>query len=144
MCLLMVVGFLILLFVTLFVKSAVILLPWTVPATILAALSGMQVGQRLGRTPSARAALGVVATLALACAFGYLAYWLIPPMAPPPKQGWDVLLEPPEPASRDLWQMFPIHLTIWAAVAAKIVGGWCYRLDRQTCVQASDDAAGGE
>lgn len=138
MCLLMLLGFSILLMVTLFVKSAVMLLPWTATSTILAGLIALQLGKRLGRTPGARAAVGTLGTLALTFAVGYLGYWLLPPAAPPEKTGWAALLEAPEPAAQDLGQLFPIHLAIWAAVAAKMVGGWCYQHARGSCPAPSE------
>jgi hypothetical protein len=114
--------------VTVFMKSAVILLPWTASSTILAGLAALQLGKWLGLTPGARAAVGAQGTLALTFAVGYLAYWLIPPVAPPEKTSWAALWVVPEPTAHDLWQMFPIHLAIWAVAAATVVGGWCYQL----------------
>ena len=129
LCLLCILTFLILSLVTLFVKSAVILLPWTATSTILAALAALQLGKWLGRTSRERAAVGVVGTLALAFAFGYLGYWLIPPVAPPATKGLAALADP-EPTAEDLWGIFPIHLAIWGAVGTTIVGGLCYQYGR--------------
>ena len=130
MCFLMLLGALILLLVTIFIKSALVVLPWTATATVVAGLAAFQLGIRVGRTPARRAAMGALGTLALAFAFGYLGYGVVPPSVPPPKKGFAELTELPEPTADDLRQMFPIHLAIWGGAAAMLVGRRCYQHGR--------------
>lgn len=139
MCLLMFLGGAILLMVTLFVKSAMILLPWTATSTILAGLIALQLGKWLGRTPRSQAAVAGLGTLALSFAIGYLAYSVRPPGVPPQPAGLAALLEAPEPTAQDLWHMFPVHLAIWAIMAAKIVDGWCNQHVRTANLETSED-----
>jgi hypothetical protein len=140
-CLAAVLLFLAVLAVTAFVKSALILLPWTATSALLAGWAAYQLGKG-GDTEGERVTIGVVATLVLAFAFGYLGYVMITPTARPPRHGLEAVLEFPEPAAADLWQAFPVHLTIWAAVVACVVGRWCYRYRRETEVASVENEAG--
>jgi len=123
----MLIGGLILLAIAVFMKSAFILFPWTIAATVLAALSGIGLGKLLGRSRGASTVVSVASSVILTFAFGYLGYWLLPPTAPPQKQGLEALLAPPEPSQQDLQGMFPIHLGISAVLGALVVGMACYR-----------------
>lgn len=128
-CLLAVLLFLAVLAVTAFVKSAVILLPWTAASALLAGWAAYQLGKG-GRAEGERATIGVVATFVLTFAFGYLGYVMFTPAARPPRHGLEAVLEL-ELSAADLRQAFPVHLTIWAAVVACVVGRWCYRYRRE-------------
>lgn len=127
MCLVMLLGGLILLSLVIFVKSALLLLPWTGTAVVLAGLSGVQLGKLAGRSQASRAAVSVASSLVLTVAFGYLGYWLLPPAAPPQKQGLQELLEFPDPTQADLLQMLPIHLAIVGVMGSLVVSRWWYR-----------------
>jgi hypothetical protein len=130
MCLVMAIGALILLLVIVFVKSALILLPWTITAMVLAGLSGVALGKLVDHSRKLAAIVGIISSLVLTIAFGYLGYWLIPPTAPPQKQGYEILLALPEPSQADLRQMLPIHLTISAVLSALVVSSYFYRWPR--------------
>jgi hypothetical protein len=120
-------GGLLLLFLVLFVKSALLLLPWTLTAGVLAGVAGIGLGKQAGRSRASATAVRVGTTLLLTFAFGYLACWLVPPTAPAPKQGVEALLEVPEPRQADLWQMLPVHLGIVSVLSALVVSqrhGW--------------------
>jgi hypothetical protein len=117
----MVLGGLILLLLVIFVKSAFLLLPWTITAAVIAGLSGIGLGILAGRSRASGSAVSVVSSFALTIGYGYLGYWLVPPTAPPQKQGLDFLLQGPEPKQEDLWQLLPIHLAIVAIIVALIV-----------------------
>lgn len=127
MCLVIVLGALILFVIVMFVKSAWILLPWTITATAVAGLSGLGLARLAGRSRSAGATISIVSTIALTYGFGYFGYWLLPPKAPPEKQGFDQLLQLPDPGQDVLWQMLPYHLTICAAIGAMVVSRLWYK-----------------
>ncbi|MFT3882785.1 MAG: hypothetical protein QM703_24420 [Gemmatales bacterium] len=127
MCLLMIFGGMILLIAAIFVKSALVLLPWTISAGVLAGLSGVGLGKVVGRTKVTGATISVLASFALTIVFGYLGYWLITPPGAAPKQGLEQLLTMPEPTQKDLLEMLPIHLVIVGIITAIIVSRVWYR-----------------
>lgn len=127
MCLLLILAFLILLLLILFVKSAVILLPWTLSAMVLGGLSGIALGKLTTQSNRKGILIGVVSSMILTLTFGLAFYYLAPPKPPPPNEGWEVLLETPEPTQEDLQKMFPIHLGIVSVLGAIFVSASWYR-----------------
>ncbi len=97
-----------------FVKSAAILLPWTMSAAILACVAAVVLGRLLCRRWGTGAVTVFVSSLVLTFTLGYLGYWLSPPKVPPhvPKQGLEALTEFPEPSQTDVENALPIHLLI--------------------------------
>jgi hypothetical protein len=126
MCLTVILAVLLVLLLLVFMKSAVLLAPWTMTAAILAVVSGIGLGKLVSRSKGSGAVVCVVSTLMLTFAFGYLGYWLLPPTAPPSKPGLQGLVEGPEPTQGDLWQMFPVHLAIVSIIGAIVVSGVWY------------------
>jgi hypothetical protein len=137
MCLLILLGFFILLLLALFAKSGQILLPWTISAAVLAALVSIGLGKLVGRSRARSAAISVASTIVLTFALGYAGYWLIPPTPPPQEQGLEALVKAPEPTGQDLRQMFPIHLGIAAILGALVMSRVSYVWSRNSVGQAS-------
>ena len=97
MLLLVIVVILVICLLAAFVKSALLLLPWTITAAVLAGLFGMGLGM-LAKSPRATGTtISVLSSFGLTFGFGYLGYWFIRPVAPPQKHGWEALLEQPNP-----------------------------------------------
>jgi hypothetical protein len=111
-----------------FVQSAVVLLPWTLPAAVLGSVFGFVSAKLIGRERLTGAAVGVVSSLILTLVIGFLSYKLTPPKAPLQKQGFEALLSPPVPTLQDLQQNFPVHLCISAVLSALVVAIMCYWL----------------
>ncbi len=122
----MLIGGLILLLLITFVQSALILLPWTVGATMVGALAGIGLGRLVGRSRATGALVSVVACFTLTIGLGYLAYALVPPKAPPQKKGLEEIMSMPTPSQDALWGTLPIHLSISAILGSVIVSRLWY------------------
>ena len=123
MCLLALLAFAVFMLITVFVKSAIVLLPWTVTASALGGLLGLAVGKGLLQRVERGAAHGAsfATSFVLTYIFGYVGWWLNPPTAAPqPSNWWDALMTMPQPSQADLWDTFPVHLGIAGIVAALI------------------------
>lgn len=124
MCLLALLAFAVFMLITIFVKSAIVLLPWTVTASALGGLSGLALGKAgIQRFESAAQGVCFAVSFVMTYLLGYLGWWLIPPTEPsqPNRSNWwEVLMTFPEPKRQDLWNMFPVHLGIAGVVAALI------------------------
>jgi hypothetical protein len=121
MCLTLLLGAAILLLLVLFAKSALVLLPWTITAAVLAGLCGIGLGRLAGLSRPIGAVLSVVTSIILTLVFGFLGYRLVPPTPPPPKEGLEALVSAPEPTRQDIRDMLPVHLCIVAVVGAMVV-----------------------
>lgn len=111
-----------------FVETAVVVLPWTVTATLVAAILAVQFAKIQGRDSRHRASIAAIATFALTLALGFLGYAAIPPSAPSsPDARRAVLWGLPETTREEVRRMFPVHLSIWALGGASVSGIWCYR-----------------
>ena len=131
MCLVMILGFLLMLALVAFAKSAAVLLPWTISAAVLAALSGMGFARLVGGSKARGAAVGGLSCFVLTFALGCLGFWLIPPKAPPAlKRGEEQLFSLPEPTKEDLKSFLPIHLAIVGVISTTIVGVSEYKRSR--------------
>jgi hypothetical protein len=121
-CLSVLVTFMALVVATIFLKSAALVLPWTMGASLAAAIAAVSL-HRLARRrrPRGAAPFGLLAFV-LVWGFGYAAYALAPPKAGPAKQGLEALFALGEPNQADIEQMFPIHLGIWSVVVGLVVG----------------------
>jgi hypothetical protein len=120
MCLIMLCGFVLMVVLVGFIKSAQILLPWTVGAAVLAGLCAVGLGRLVGGPKARGRAVAALSAFGLTMGFGYLGYWLMPPKAPPQKQGVELMVEMPEPTQKDLHEILPIHLAISAIISAAI------------------------
>lgn len=127
MCLLIILACLILLLLILFVKSALLLLPWTLSAMVLAGLSGVAAGKLATQSEKKGVLIGAATSMVLTFAFGFGLYYFSPPKAPAPNEGWEILLETPEPTQEQLQKMFPIHLAIVSVLGAIFVSGFWLR-----------------
>jgi hypothetical protein len=128
----MLCGFLLMLALASFIKSAQILLPWTVGAAVLAGLSAAGLGRLVGGSKARGRAVAALSAFGLTMGFGYLGYWLMPPKAPLQKQGIEVMLEMPEPTKKDLFESLPIHLAIAAIISAAIASRAVYPSSRDS------------
>jgi hypothetical protein len=109
-----------------FIKSAQTLLPSTFGAAMLAGLSAVGLGRLVGCPKARGRAVATLSALGLTMGLGYLCYWLMPPNAPPQKQGIELMLEMPEPTQKDLYESLPIHLAILAIISAAIASQALY------------------
>lgn len=126
MLLLVIVVILIICLLAAFVKSALILLPWTITAAVLAGLSGMGLAMLTKKSRATGATVSVLSSFVLTFGFGYLGYWFIRPLAPSQKHGWEAVLDLPNPSQADLTNMFPLHLGITAILCALVVSRLWY------------------
>ncbi len=126
MLLLVIVVILVICLLVAFVKSALILLPWTITAAVLAGLSGMGLGMLAKTSRASGTAISVLSSFGLTFGFGYLGNWLIHPLAPEQKHGLEAVLDLPNPSQADLSNMFPIHLGITAVLCALVVSRLWY------------------
>lgn len=114
------IGFLI------FVKTAVILLPWSLSAAALAMLTGVLVGRFVLQSAKPQFAMpvSIAATFVLTLALGYSACSLVPPKVPPaapPKHDLRDAFDLPRPSQEKLEQHIPTHLAIAALLSAAAV-----------------------
>ncbi|MFO0812610.1 MAG: hypothetical protein U0796_05295 [Gemmatales bacterium] len=127
MCLLMIFGGMAMLLMVVFIKSAMVLLPWTITAGVLAGLTGLGLGKLSRGSKSLKLGIGMACSLVLTVVYGYFGYMLIKPPGAVPRQGIEQLLTLPDPTQDDLWQMLPVHLAIVGIITAVIVSRYWYR-----------------
>ena len=131
MCLMFLLMFSLYIAVVVFFKTAQILLPWTITATVLAGLATLAVSRLLRRELGpARLALTLPTMVALTLCFGYMAWAVKPPRpipAKPPKEGLGAYVEllftfpEPEMSKDDIRKMLPAHLTVAGLLGGVIV-----------------------
>ncbi len=125
----------------LFLKTAILLLPWTAPATLLGGLTSIGLMKPLNWSLSSRRIVGFATAAALTIVYGYLAVWLLPPAPPAPRPrqvGGEELIRAltelpnPDVKEEDFQSMLPFHLAICAGISACLAscfisGRWVQR-----------------
>ena len=109
------VMFSILLAIALFIKTAMILLPWTMLATGLGSLAAYLVGAKANLPPNSRPLVGGGTALVLVLVLGHAGVAIIPPKVPPRQNNnFDLV----QPKHADLAGLTPIHLGVSAVIGA--------------------------
>ncbi len=100
-----------------FVNTAMILLPWTIPATVLGVLAGFTVGANAPISVTTRRLMGGFITFVAVLGLGYAGLAIVPPKAPQPVAASDPLQLFPL-NEKSLSETVPIHMGISAAIGA--------------------------
>ena len=99
-----------------FVNTAMILLPWTIPATGLGAAAGFAAGWKVPLSESSRPLVGGCITFVLVMGLGYAGLAVAPLKVQPLQQNDPLNLFPVK--AEDVTGMIPMHMGISAAIGA--------------------------